>query len=498
MTSNTTITDGIQLEDYEIFPWSENFATGIACIDEQHKKLVQLLNLLANHVAYQSNNLKLNALFTELTDYACYHFETEEAIWHQFFASDAIELAHQATHHEFVSYVQQLQTRATVTEQTIEETLSFLTHWLAFHILDTDKRMAKVVIAMQAGLSIEQAKRQSESDMSGAMKVLVDSVLAMYDCLSVRTLQLMKEVVERQKIEAKQRLASNVFKNTLDAICIMDANFIVIDVNPAFYQTTGYVFEDIIGQSLKNIKSGINDADYAALWHVLEDKGHWSGKISSYDSNNEPRIEWLTLSCVKDEQGNINNYVAVFSNISHFIEQQQFLEQLAHCDALTQLPNRLALTHRLESALIHAKHQQNFLAVCYLDLDGFKNINDTFGHEAGDQVLKTVAKRLLAIVRHHDTVARLGGDEFVILFSNIDQPEMCEPLLNRVLLEVAQPIPLDNGVAHISASIGITLFPRDQVEPAFLLQHADRAMYAAKKLGKSTYCWYSSELTPSV
>lgn len=294
--------------NYEIFPWSENFATGIAIIDEQHKKLVQLLNHLAHHLVYQSDRLTLEVIFAELADYTVYHFRTEEDIWHNFFQNDTLEQQHKISHSEFITDIRHLKENANASEQVIEDTLSFLTHWLAFHILDTDKYMAKAVIAMQTGMTIEQAKKQSDDEMGGAMKIVIESVLSMYGYLTIRTLQLMRDAVERQKSDVKQRLATNVFQNTLDAICIMDIDFKVIDANPAFYHTTGYTIEEVIGRHLKSLKSGLDDNDIAgSLWQTLDKKGHWSGKVSSRHSSGDINAEWLTLSCVKDEQGNINN-----------------------------------------------------------------------------------------------------------------------------------------------------------------------------------------------
>ena len=479
------------LSQYEIFPWNKNFDTGVALIDEQHKKLVQLLNQLASHLAYQSDIPTLNAVFKELSDYACYHFATEEAIWHEFFTGDALEDAHKAIHNNFILQVQALQKNGHDTEQTIEEVLSFLTHWLVFHILDSDKRMAKAVLAMQAGMSMAQAKQQSENEMTGAMKVLIESILSMYDSLSQRTLQLMKEMVEKQRFEAKQRLATNVFENTLDAICITDPEFKIIDANPAFYYSSQYTPEEVIGTHIKQLKSGLaEDKTATQLWKSLEKQGAWSGKIFSRNKEGELNAEWLTLSCTKNEAGLIGNYVAVFSNISHFIQQQHDLEHLAHHDILTNLPNRLLLFDRLEVALLHAKRQQRLLAICYLDLDGFKPINDNFGHIVGDTVLKTIAKRLLDSVRSHDTVARLGGDEFIILFGDLEKVGNCHRLLNRVLREVAKPILFDNRQVMVGVSIGVTLFPMDESEPELLIHHADQAMYQAKKSGKSRYCFY--------
>lgn len=491
MKINTLENSIADISGYEIFPWSENFATGILEIDEQHKKLVELLNHLARHLVYQSDTLTLESIFDGLADYAVYHFRSEEKLWHEFFPNDAIELDHKQTHNQFLADVLDLKEKTTHSEPILEDILSFLTHWLAFHILDSDKRMAKVVIAMQSGMTLEQAKTRSANEMNGAMRVLVESVLSMYDSLSVRTLKLMQEVLERQKYQEKQRLASNVFENTLDAICIMDVDFNVIDANPSFYQTTGYGHEQVIGKNLKALKSGLEDNECVkSFWQGLSNKGYCSGKISSFYGSGDVHTEWLTLSCVRDDYGKISNYVAVFSNISHFLQQQHKLEQIAHYDALTHLPNRLSLLQHLERAIGNAKKHQRLLAVCYLDLDGFKPINDNFGHDAGDQVLKIVAKRLLSVVRKNDTVARLGGDEFIILLADLKNLEDCQHLLEQVVEKIALPMELDKTLAQVSVSIGVTVFPHDNADVDLLLKHADQAMYVAKKTGKSKYCFY--------
>jgi diguanylate cyclase (GGDEF)-like protein/hemerythrin-like metal-binding protein/PAS domain S-box-containing protein len=483
------------INEIEMFPWNTNFDTGIAIIDEQHKKLVSLLNKLANHLAYRSDRPTLNIVFNELADYAAYHFQTEENLWHQFFYGNEQELKHKTIHNSFMAEVLSLKAEEKTLpfEQVIEDILSFLTHWLVFHILDNDKRMAKVVHAMQAGVSLEQAIEEGKQEMDEVMKLLIESILSMYDNLSSRTLQLAREIAKRHKAESKQRLAASVFENTLDAICITDTHANIIDANPAFYQTSQYPCQEVLGKNLKSLKSGLDDAPLsAAIWLILDQQGHWSGKVSSRNKNGELNAEWLTLSAVKDAQGEISNYVGVFSNISYFIQQQHNLEHIAHHDILTDLPNRLLLYDRLELAIAHAQHIGHVLAVCYLDLDGFKPINDNFGHVAGDLVLQQVAQRLLKTVRTEDTVARVGGDEFVILFGNLKKIVDCQPLLDRVLQEISLPIHLDTTVANISASIGVTLFPQDNSESEQLLHHADQAMYQAKRLGKSRYCFYQN------
>jgi len=187
----------------EVFPWNKNFEVGVPLIDEQHQKLVELLNVLAGHLAYQSDIPTLNNVFNDLAEYAIYHFQAEERIWHSFFPEDAWETKHKDDHRRFLTTVNRIMAGKTARplDEVIEEILTFLTQWLAFHILDTDMRMAKVVLAVQSGVPLKQAKEQADQEMSGAMKVLIETMLSMFDALSSRTMQLAKEVVERQKAE---------------------------------------------------------------------------------------------------------------------------------------------------------------------------------------------------------------------------------------------------------------------------------------------------------
>ncbi len=207
-------------ESLEIFPWQENFATGIPQIDEQHQRLVYLLNKLANRLAFQSDTRDLNNIFNELADYAVYHFQTEENVWHEFLAGDSWEEAHKKSHGSFVDDVLRLkdEENSKPLSEVLEDVLLFLTHWLIFHILDSDKRMANVVLAVQSGMSLEQAKQHAHQEISGATEGLIQTVLSMNDTLTSHTLQLMKEVMERQKAEAKHRL----FTNTMESMCITD------------------------------------------------------------------------------------------------------------------------------------------------------------------------------------------------------------------------------------------------------------------------------------
>jgi diguanylate cyclase (GGDEF)-like protein/hemerythrin-like metal-binding protein/PAS domain S-box-containing protein len=474
----------------EIFPWNDNFKTGIPRIDEQHHRLVDLINMLANHLAHQSDIHTLNNIFNELSEYASYHFRTEEDIWSQYFHEDELETEHKKIHHRFIEAVLDLKNGedSKSLDQIVADILSFLTHWLAYHILDNDMHMAKIVRCMRSGLSLEEAKVQAKHEMSGAMKVLVETILSMYDSLSSRTLQLMKEIIERQRAEAKLRLAANVFENTLDTICITDAKANIVDLNPMFCQSCNLTREELLGRNLNTLKSGFENQDFSStVWDTVNTKGHWCGEIQNRKTSGELETEWLTLSSIKDEQGAITNYVGVFSNVSQLFQRQNKLEFIANHDALTGLPNRFLLADRLELAIAHAERSKEIFAVCYLDLDGFKPVNDRFGHAAGDQLLCEIAKRFKSVVRSNDTVARIGGDEFVIVLRDMNAPDDYKITLDRLLEEVSRPVQIGSQSACVTVSIGVAIFPDDGSDSESLLAFADQAMYSAKESGKSRY-----------
>ncbi|HCI53028.1 MAG TPA: diguanylate cyclase [Gallionella sp.] len=480
-------------ESIEVFPWNDNFSTGIPLIDEQHKRLIHLINLLACGLAYQSDTAELDRIFSELADYAAYHFKTEEAVWHNHLAGDEWEEEHKNSHNRFVADLIELKSKKdhVSVNETLKDVLSFLTHWLAFHILESDKHMSKVALGLQSGMTLTEAKLQAAADMSGSMKVLIETVLSMYDTLSSRTLELIKEVIDRQKAEAKLRLAANAIENTLEAICITDQCANIIDANPAFQQITQQSLNALIGKNLRELKSGLNNEPlFTGIIATLAEEGHWSGEVKSRSQAGETYTDWLTLSSIKDEYGAISNYVGIFSNFSRLSGQWHELQHMANHDALTGLPNRLLLADRMELAMAHAERTGSFLAICYLDLDNFKPVNDTLGHTAGDLVLREVSKRLQSHLRLNDTVSRVGGDEFVILLNDLHKPDDFEELLVRILSEICLPIGIREQHVFVTGSIGVTQFPHDRGEADMLLAHADSAMYQAKNLGKSRYQLY--------
>lgn len=469
---------------FEIFPWNAHFETGIPLIDHQHRTLVDLLNRLARYLAHDSDASSLATLFDELATYAAHHFVSEEAIWAQYLPGDEWEIGHKQSHAQFLTDIARLREDGSdkPVDKVVEAVAGYLTRWLTFHILASDMRLAKTVLAVQAGFPRAEAKRRAKREMRSAMDVLIGAILSMYDSLSSRTLELMQEINEKRRAEQKLRLAAAIVQSTMDAICITDAAGLIIHANPSFLEINECSLAELDGRSLQALKFADMEVDPCVEALRI---GHWTGEICSRTKSGKRCKEWLTLSAMRDEQGELCNYVAVFADITQLVNLNQKLNRIAHYDALTELPNRVLLFDRMQAAFASAQRSQELLAVCFLDLDGFKSVNDALGHAAGDQLLREVAQRLHHVLRGVDTVARLGGDEFVMLIGNLKSPDACVELLQRVLKTVDQPVCTEAGEARVSASIGVAFFPRDSSSADELLALADRALYRAKRSGRS-------------
>lgn len=476
-----------------IFPWNTNFDTGLPVIDAQHRKLVDLLNNLVSHLAVGVDTDELNRVFDELADYARYHFETEESIWKDFLPEDALFAAHLKTHHDFVAEVARLKSDLEHISSVlvVDEIVSFLTHWLAFHILETDKHMAKIVLAIEQGEPLQTAKASVSVEMSGAVRVLIETVLHMYDTLSSRTLELVREIAERQRVEESLQLSKNIIESTLEAIFITDPDCRIIDTNPSFCIDMQRTHDELVGMSIGDIMPNLFSQEKKdEILRATSESGHWAGEIIGRNGQGEMEAVWLTLSVIKNKQGKISHFVGVLSSISQLLQRHHGLIDAANHDTLTGLPNRRLLQDRFNLAMTRCSRAGKQLAVCFLDLDGFKKVNDTLGHEAGDEVLRVVAVRLGKVLRGEDTVARLGGDEFVMLLGEMEGEEGVAQLLARLLKDIAQPVLIQSEPVTVTASIGVTLYPADQSALEQLLLHADEAMYAAKNNGKSQYQFY--------
>lgn len=477
------------MQKIDIFPWDDNFNTGIEVIDTQHRQLVLILNRLATNIAYESNKDKLSTIFDELVDYTLYHFQTEEAIWHKYFPKNSLEIEHQAVHQKFIDTVQhfkaELHTRSM--GELVEEVLSFLGRWLASHILESDRYMAYIVLALQEGFSLNDAKAHAREKMSELTLVLIDIVLSRYHALSSNTQHLMREMQERQEKEKKLQLAASVFTHAREGIFITDANNKIIEVNDTFTLITGYEREEVLGKNPRFLHSGKQDPKfYAEMWKSLAEKDYWSGEIWNRRKSGEEYVEMLTISAILDDTGKVRNYVALFSDITMVKEHQSQLEHIAHYDVLTNLPNRVLLADRLSQALLNS--QRNNVAVAFIDIDGFKEINDTHGHNMGDDLLVALSVRMQHALREGDTLARVGGDEFLVILVDLKNPEDCKPVLERLLLAASEPVLIDGLSIRVSASIGLSSsVPNGSTDGDQLIRQADQAMYQAKQSGKNCY-----------
>ena len=299
---------------------------------------------------------------------------------------------------------------------------------------------------------------------------------------------LVQDVTARKQLEEKQNLAASVFSHAREGIFITDANGIIIDANEAFIDVTGYRREEVIGYNPRVFKSNEQSQEFfSRMWTSLTSLGYWHGEIWNNRKNGEIYPILMTISAVYDNNSHLKNYVALFSDISLLKKNQQQLEQIAHYDMLTNLPNRMLLADRLEQAIVRSKHLQKSLAVAFLDLDGFKAINDVHGHSVGDELLVILALRMRDALREGDTLSRFGGDEFVALLDGFDNAEDYDAMLTRLLTAVTQPVAINDTILKVSASIGVTLYPADNSDADQLIRHADRAMYVAKEKGKNRY-----------
>jgi diguanylate cyclase (GGDEF)-like protein/PAS domain S-box-containing protein len=306
--------------------------------------------------------------------------------------------------------------------------------------------------------------------------------------------------LERKLAEERLHLAASVFTHAREGIMITGLDGKIIDINEAFCRITGYSRDEVMGRNPRFLKSGRQERDfYVTMWRELHDKGHWHGEIWNRRKSGEHYAEMKTISAVRDEQGVIRHYVALFSDITAIKEHERQLEHIAHYDALTGLPNRVLLADRLQQAMAQARRRNQCLAVAYLDLDGFKEVNDRHGHDMGDQLLMALSTRMRQALREGDTLARLGGDEFVLVLSDLPDLDTCLIILNRVLAAAALAVQVGGLTLHVSASLGVTLYPQaDDVDADQLLRQADQAMYQAKVAGKNRLHVFDAEFDRSV
>lgn len=298
-----------------------------------------------------------------------------------------------------------------------------------------------------------------------------------------------QDITERKHAEDQLRQAAIVFQHASEGIVITDTHGTILDVNAAFSSITGYARDEVLGHNPSMLGSGRQGTEfYALMWKTLASTGHWSGEIWNRRKSGEVYAEMLTINAVRDAQGQPLLYVGLFHDITTLKEQQRQLEHIAHYDSLTQLPNRVLLADRLQQALNQSDRRGMEIAVVYLDLDGFKTVNDLYGHATGDKLLIEISNRMKLALREGDTLARLGGDEFVIVLLDLNDHAESAPILERLLQVAAWPVDIDGQSLHVSASLGVTFFPqKEDVGADQLMRQADQAMYVAKQSGKNRY-----------
>ncbi|HPQ88401.1 MAG TPA: bacteriohemerythrin, partial [Gammaproteobacteria bacterium] len=537
------MSDNIKNTEFEIFPWQKNFDTGIEIIDNQHKKLVDILNLLASNLANRSKAVVLNKIFDELAEYANFHFESEEKVWVEYFKDDIWYQQHEKTHEKFIQQVLNLKKQGDKLEldTVIQNIVSFLTQWLTYHILDTDKRMAIVVQELKAGKPLAEAKKIADKKMSGSMKVLINTILKMYDTLSNRTMGFLREralrlqaeaelmqseerwkfileggvegvwdwsipenkisqsqdsetifdrinessssklsstnihpddllqmkqdfddhlngktefysnkhrvlrndicywVLSRGKIVARDhegqptrmigvnqditehQLASLIYQKSRQGMVIVSANEIIVSVNPAFSEMSGYKDNELIGNNLIHFLTTEKDESfYYDMWKTVRSKGKWQGTIWNQRKDETKFPQEIEISNIKDKNGNANYYLLLINDVTEKIKSDKKIFYQANYDYLTGIANRYLFQQNLEQEISNSQQNNKSFALLLIDLDNFKDINDIKGHNFGDQLLKNVAKKINKSVKNKNNIARFGGDEFTVIIPETD------------------------------------------------------------------------------
>ena len=306
-------------------------------------------------------------------------------------------------------------------------------------------------------------------------------------------------VLERDRQAQRLLTAGIAFEHMREGVMVTDANHRIIQVNQAFERITGYRAEEAIGETPRLLNSGHQSADfYRGFYRSLAQRGEWLGEIWNRRKNGDVYPQWLSVKAVRGPDGTAGQHVSVFADITDTKDSERKLWQMAHHDALSNLPNRLLLNARLEHAVQRAHRTGTSVAVLFIDLDRFKNINDTLGHQVGDELLKDVADRLRTSVKEDDTVARLGGDEFVVVAEGIADANSAHLIAERIIERLSIPVEIRGKALFATASIGISLYPQDATAPETLLQHADAAMYQAKAMGRNRLAFYAPELTHAI
>lgn len=343
------------------------------------------------------------------------------------------------------------------------------------------------------GREFEVRRRKKSGELFWASITL--SLVSDQDGSPTGLIGYLVDITDRLEAEQKLRLHAKIFDHNSEAIIVTDERLRIVSVNRAFTEITGWVESEVIGQEPTLLAPCRHDELLAKEMKVALDlAGAWQGELWDYRRNGDSYPAWMSISAVRDDKGKLTHHFLVFSDITERKETENQIYRLAYYDALTGLPNRSLLFSLLEQAIAEATRNRHHGALLFIDIDRFKNINDSFGHAAADQLLREAASRMSTVLRQEDMIARLGGDEFVVALFDITQREHAALVAGKLMEALAPPFILDNHELTVSASIGIAIFPEDGHDAETLIKNADVAMYKAKEQGDSQYLFYSQEM----
>jgi diguanylate cyclase (GGDEF)-like protein/PAS domain S-box-containing protein len=300
------------------------------------------------------------------------------------------------------------------------------------------------------------------------------------------------DISERKLLEEELQLAASVYKNSSEAMVVTDENNRIMAVNSAFAAMTGYTADEVLGKNPGMLKSGQHDTEfYRAMWNALNTTGHWQGEIWNRHKDGNVFVEWITINTIRNDDGTVHRRVALFSDITEWKNAQTQIWMQANYDSLTELPNRRLFHDRLEQEIRKAQRDQFLIALLFIDIDHFKEVNDTLGHDMGDLLLIEASGRVRKCVRDYDTLARLGGDEFTVILPELHDPSDIGRIAQNIIDRLSEPFMLDDREAFVSASVGIALYPDDGGNVTDLIKHADQAMYSAKNSGRGCFQFFT-------
>ena len=488
--------------NFEIFPWNENFKTGVEIIDQQHRQLVDILNRLAKQfVSGSFNQGDMVKILGELSDYAAYHFDTEEKIWRRHFSGHPMLSAHERAHHDFFEKVRQISENRGQVEEFIDDLFGFLTRWLAFHILDNDRRMAIATLAADSGQSLTQALEQADRTMAGSLSVVIQAVLDMYSELSANTIELIKERMTRQRIEeelketqhalAEQELAASeqryqiLFDAIPDAVLVVDTKTqTLVDCNVEAERLTGRKRKELLGLSALELHPAEERSTHQDhLDSLVTGAGcdHIDATLLQKDGGTREVEISVRGPFLRDQKPCL---VGVFRDVTLLRQHHRELEYIAYHDKLTGLWNRNGIKRFLEQLLAGDGCSSEPLLLLHLDVDKFTEVNEILGVELADRALQEFASRLRHVLPPGTQICRIGGDEFFAAIPQWKAEQNIDQFVENLLDQLGEPLHTNDNTLTLTASVGINLCSNlAGLNTETMIRQAAYALYQAKLRG---------------